>query len=151
MTTENLTVMRGFTDKIGWLESRQKTLAQNIANADTPGYRPLDAVPYQFKDILAMSSTSKLSLATGQAAGGMTPAAPKLAGTDGAHMNINGMQGDTQEPDNKKQRQTYETAPVGNSVVLEEQLLKMGENFADHRLMTNLYQKNVDMLKMSTK
>lgn len=151
MTTENLTVMKGFSDKIGWLESRQKTLAQNIANADTPNYRPLDAVSYDFKDILAMTSSSKLALASGQVGGSGAPASPKLDVTDKSHMNINGLPGDTQEPDNKKQRRTYETAPAGNSVVLEEQLLKMGENYADHRLMTNLYQKNVDMIKSSLK
>lgn len=151
MTTENLTVMRGFADKIGWLESRQKTLAQNIANADTPGYRPMDAVPYDFKDILAMSSTSKLSLASGQTGPTAGPGTPKLENTDVAHMNVNGTAGEAQEPDNKKQRRTYEVAPAGNSVVLEEQLLKMGENYADHRLMTNLYQKNVDMMKLSVR
>lgn len=151
MTTENLTVMKGFVDKVGWLEARQKTLAQNIANADTAGYRPMDAVPYEFKDLLAMSSTSKLSLASGQVGGSGRPTAPKLDNTNNAHLNVNGLPGDVQEPDNKKQRRTYEVAPAGNSVVLEEQLLKMGENYADHRLMTNLYQKNVDMLKLSVK
>ena len=151
MTTENLTVMRGFTDKIGWLEARQKALATNISNADTPNYRPVDTVPYDFKDVLAETSTSKLSLASGQTGGSGRPSAPKLNNTDTAHLNINGMPGDVQEPDNKKQRRTYETAPAGNSVVLEEQLLKMGETYTDHRLMTNLYQKNVDMLKLSVK
>ena len=151
MTTENLTVMRGFTDKIGWIESRQKTLSQNISNADTPGFRPMDAVPYEFKDLLSMSSTSKLSLAAGQVGGSGRPSLPKLENTDKAHLNNQGLPGDVQEPDNKKQRRTYEVAPAGNSVVLEEQLLKMGENYADHRLMTNLYQKNVDMLKLSVK
>ena len=47
----------------------------------------------------------------------------------------------------KNQRSTYETSPSGNSVVLEEQLLKMNENYTDHRLTTTIYQKNVDMLK----
>lgn len=150
MTTENLTVLHGMTEKIGWLESRQKTLAQNIANADTPNYRPLDAVPYEFKDVLAMTSSSKLALASGQVGTGR-PTAPKMEMTDKSHLNVNGLPGDVQEPDNKKQRQTYETAPAGNSVVLEEQLLKMGENYADHRLMTNLYQKNVNLIKSSLK
>ncbi len=150
MTTENLTVMRGFTDKIGWLESRQKTLAQNIANADTPGYRPIDAAPLEFKDLVAKSSTSKLSLAAGQNGPASGPASPRLNNTDQAHMNLNGSASE-KEPDTKTQRRTYETAPAGNAVVLEEQLLKMGENYADHRLMTNLYQKNVDLIKSSLK
>jgi len=32
--------------RLAWLESRQRVLAQNIANADTPGYRPRDLRPF---------------------------------------------------------------------------------------------------------
>lgn len=151
MTTENLNVMQAFTQKIDWLEQRQKTLAQNIANADTPHYRPGDLKPIDFKGLLNTSS-SQLSLAAGQTdSGASAPASPHLATTEAAHMNLNGGPGGKPDPEGKPQRRTYEIAPAGNSVVLEEQLLKMGENYADHRLMTNLYQKNVDMLKMSLK
>jgi flagellar basal-body rod protein FlgB len=30
------------TKRMSWLSQRQKVLAQNIANADTPGYAPRD-------------------------------------------------------------------------------------------------------------
>lgn len=150
MTTENLRLMQGFTQKIGWIEARQKVLAEVIANADTPGYRPTDLVKLKesdlnFKDLLG-GSTSRLSLAAGQS-GGLS--APEASRTDTGHMNINGLS--EPAPKGQKQKRTYETAPAGNAVVLEEQLLKMSENYADHRLMTNLYQKNIDMLKMSVK
>ena len=32
--------------KLGWIESRQRVLSQNIANADTPGYRTRDVAPF---------------------------------------------------------------------------------------------------------
>lgn len=148
MTTENLTVMQGFAQKMGWIEKRQKVLAQNIANADTPGYRPTDVVPLDFKGLMKRT-TSPLSLSS---AGQVTsPKAPSLATTNPAHLNVNGQAGGNAPVKDKKQRVTYETAPAGNAVVLEEQLLKMGENYADHRLMTNLYQKNMDFLKGSLK
>jgi flagellar basal-body rod protein FlgB len=150
MTTENLTLMQGFTKKIGWNETRQKLLAEVIANADTPGYRPHDLVKLnesdlKFKDLLG-GSTSRLSLASGQA-GGL--AGTEMGRTNAAHMGSGGVT--DPGPESKKVRRNYETAPAGNAVVLEEQLLKMGENYADHRLMTNLYQKNIDMLKISVK
>ncbi len=150
MTTENLRLMQGFTQKIGWNEARQKVLAEVIANADTPGYRPKDLIALKesdlkFKDLLG-DSTSRLSLAAGQV-GGIS--APDTARTSAAHMDINGLS--EPAPKGKPQKRTYETAPAGNAVVLEEQLLKMSENYADHRMMTNLYQKNIDMLKMSVK
>ena len=32
--------------RLAWLENRQRVLAQNIANADTPGYQPRDLRPF---------------------------------------------------------------------------------------------------------
>lgn len=146
MTTENLAVMQGLTKKMDWLENRQKVVAQNIANADTPGYRPHDIAPLDFKDLLG-SSASKLSMGGGAA----RVAAPSLAGTNSQHMSLGGASGNDRSPAEKAVKNSYETAPVGNAVVLEEQLLIMGNNYAEHRMMTNLYQKNVDMMKASLK
>ncbi len=139
MTTENLSLMQGMLHKMSWLEERQKVLAQNIANADTPNYRPQDLTPIDFKGLLG-NSTSSVSLA-----------APKMATTNEKHLSSGGASGTSGQTDAKKQKKTYEVAPAGNSVVLEEQLLKMNENVTDHRLITNLYQKNIDMLKLSLK
>ena len=33
--------------RLHWLDRRQSVLAQNVANADTPGYRPHDLTPFQ--------------------------------------------------------------------------------------------------------
>lgn len=33
--------------RLHWLEKRQGVLAQNVANADTPGFRPRDVAPFQ--------------------------------------------------------------------------------------------------------
>lgn len=150
MTTENLKVLQAFTQKIDWAEQRQKQLAQNIANADTPSYRPGDLVPLNFKGLLNNSS-SALSLATGQSGSTAAPVAPQLTATSASHLNLNGGPGGAPDAKGQPQKRTYEIAPAGNSVVLEEQLMKLGENYAEHRMMTNLYQKNIDMLKMSLK
>ncbi len=32
--------------RLAWLEQRQRTLAQNVANANTPGYQPRDLTPF---------------------------------------------------------------------------------------------------------
>lgn len=139
MTTQELTLMQGMVKKMDWLEERQKVLAQNIANADTPDYRPMDVTPPDFKDLLGVS-TSSVSLS-----------APGLSTTDIKHLGLGGASGSSAEPDAKKQKNTYEVAPASNSVVLEEQLLKMNQNVTDHRLVSTLYQKNIDMLKASLK
>ena len=42
-----------------------------------------------------------------------------------------------------------ETSPNGNSVVLEEQMAKMGETGISHRLTTELYKKHLNMIRMA--
>jgi flagellar basal-body rod protein FlgB len=135
----NLVLMNAMASKMDWLEARQKALAQNIANADTPGARPVDIAAPDFKSMLG-ASTSSLSLG-----------APHMTATSGKHLGLGGTAVTPQQAREKAQKTTYEVAPAGNAVVLEEQLLKMNENFSEHRLITNLYQKNVDMLEKSVK
>jgi len=132
MTTQDLALMQAAIKKMHWHEERQKVLAQNISNADTARYQPQDIAPLDFKGLLE-SSSSKISLS--------------MAATDPKHMGLNGAASASGQGAIKNQKNTYETSPSGNSVVLEEQLLKMNENFTDHRLTTTIYQKNIDMLK----
>ena len=141
MTTQDLTLMQAAIQKMHWHEGRQKVLAQNIANADTPLYTPQDITPLDFKGLLE-SSTSKLSLSgtTGGNAGHLTT-------TDAKHLGSGRTSGSYRQVSEKNQKNPYETSPSGNGVILEEQLLKMNKNYADHRLTTTIYQKNVDMLK----
>lgn len=139
MSTSDLTLMNAMVQRMDWQEERQKLLAQNIANADTPNYRPLDVTPIDFKSMLS-NSTSSASVS-----------AARLATTNEGHIGLGGTSGSSDKGNVKKQKKTYEVTPTGNSVVLEEQLLKMNENMSDHRFTTNLYQKNIDMIKLSLK
>ena len=42
MTLQNLSLFQAMGAKLNYLDQRQKVIAQNIANADTPNYRPKD-------------------------------------------------------------------------------------------------------------
>ncbi|MBI3440337.1 MAG: flagellar basal body rod protein FlgB [Proteobacteria bacterium] len=133
MATQDLKLLQAAIEKVHWHEQRQKVLSQNIANANTPGYQAQDVAPLDFKTLLEGSSSSlSLSMAT----------------TDPKHLGLNGTSVSRQHAV-QKQKNTYGVSPNGNSVVMEEQLLKMNENFTDHRLTTTIYQKNIDMLKSS--
>src|SRR3546814_774303 len=44
----SIPVFRMMQDKMSWLTQRQRVLAQNIANADTPGYGAEDLKPIDF-------------------------------------------------------------------------------------------------------
>jgi flagellar basal-body rod protein FlgB len=149
MTTQNLTLLKAMVQKMGWLEERQKVIAQNIANADTPGYRPNDVTPIDFKSMLG-KATSAPSLGSGLSGIGAPAAASATSGlalTNAGHLNVGGVSSSTHKAQEKQEKNPYEIAPAGNAVVLEEQLLKMNETYTDHRFITNLYQKNIDMLK----
>ncbi len=144
MTTQDLTLMSALLQKMDWTEHRQQVLSQNIANADTPGYKPQDIQPLDFKGLLS-HSTSTLSLTS---VGGGSPG---LTTTNPMHLTASGTTAGGDMTKAKNSKNNYETAPAGNSVVLEEQLLKMNSNYADHSFASNLYMRNMQMLKSSIK
>jgi flagellar basal-body rod protein FlgB len=137
MTTQDLTLLQAAISKMHWNEARQKTLSENIANADTPGYEAKDIAPLDFKSLL------KTSDAKGSPASGGV----RLAATNAKHLSV----GTPGMPEPKKEKSPYEASPTGNSVSLEEQLMKMNKNFSDHHLSTVIYQKNIDMLRNAIK
>jgi flagellar basal-body rod protein FlgB len=117
--------------KMDWLGQRQKVLAQNVANADTPGYAPQDLKEGPFERMvrgrMAVVQPRRTDVQH------MTPAS--TAG-DGAHREF--------EP-----RERYETAPSGNAVVLEEQLVKVQQTQIDYQTMTSLYSKHLRMFSLA--
>ncbi|HEY4162188.1 MAG TPA: flagellar basal body rod protein FlgB, partial [Dongiaceae bacterium] len=73
----------------------------------------------------------------------LMPVEPKR--TDPKHMV--GTIPEAEPVDSKKEKKPYETAPAGNSVVLEEQMMKLSQSQADYNTVVNLYTKHVEMLK----
>ncbi len=116
--------------RIDWLEQRQTVLAQNVANADTPDYRPRDVKPLKFDALVA------------EAKPGL-----KLAATSGTHMD--GTMPPTSPIRSNKQRRVFETAPAGNAVVLEEQLAKVDRTELAHKLANTLYRKHLGFFRIA--
>jgi len=141
MTTQDLTLMSALLQKMDWTENRQKILSQNIANADTPGYQAQDIEPLDFKAILG-SSASKLSLAA---------AGTGIETTNPMHISGSGATPASAGGDGSVSRHPYEVSPAGNAVILEEQLVKLNGNYTDHSFASNLYIRNMAMLKSALK
>jgi len=129
MDLNQFSVFRMMTGKMHWLAERQTLLSQNVANADTPNYRPKDLKELDFKD-----------------AGAGRSFRVALAQTHESHF---GGSPDSMAVKSQKQKDTYETNPNGNGVVLEEQLIKVGQNRHDYTLMTRLYRKHKQMFTMA--
>ncbi len=106
--------------RMHWLDQRQRVLAQNMANLDTPGYRPSDLRP--FAQTLARSQSG-------------------MVRTNAAHGS--GGQGGDVRPD----RQLVETTPDGNGVSLEDQAMKVADTDTAHALALSLHRRFLTMFR----
>ena len=132
MSTQDIGLLQALDAKMTYLNQRQKVLAQNIANGDTPGYRPREMKAVDFGSVLGSltgDSTAKLQ---------MTITNP---------MDLGSAAGNIVHATDQTQKKTYETSPDGNSVVMEEQMVKSTQNTMDYNLATSLYEKNIALLR----
>lgn len=105
--------------RLHWLEARQGVLARNVANADTPGFKPRDVAAFSLPGQTALVATHRGHI------GGVLAAV--AAGTVSSSR--------------------LETRPNGNAVSLEEEMLKIGETQVEHQALTGLYQRSLQTLK----
>jgi len=126
------TLLTGIGTSMKHLAERQRVIAQNIANSETPGFKARDVAAPNFASLLPTEG------------GKPAVARPRITLTSGmsalgAHAPMaNGIMLD---------RDTAETKPDGNNVTLEDQLLKMGQIQADFATMTGIYRKQMGLLK----
>lgn len=121
MSIGNSAIFGMMQDKMDWLGQRQRVLAQNIANADTPGYHARDLVPLSFNDTLDRQNM-QVTLATSNPQHVALPDSSAQYGE-------------------KRASSVYETSIDQNSVVLEEQMIKVNQTAGDYSLATNIYRK----------
>ena len=110
--------------RMQWHQQRQQVLAQNVSNADTPNYRPLELEEPKFD----------------MSAPGLGPL--QLARTDPVHI-----AGFTDSGDARADRQQYEVRPAGNAVNLEDEMIKLASNQMDYQAATQLYSRSLGLLK----
>ncbi len=110
-----------------WLSTRQVTIASNVANANTPGYRAQDVQPFS-----AVLSHMQLPMATTEA-GHLQPASFSSGKT------------------NVKPGESWDVVYSGNSVNLEQEMMKAGEVTNAHALNTNIVRAFHQMLGMAVK
>lgn len=116
--------------RLAWLDRRQEVLAHNVANADTPGYRPRDIEPFAFEAVVRRQG-ERLALQV----------------SDDGHRT--GTQRSEAAFGDASQRRPYETAPAGNAVILEEQMAKVNETALAHDAATGLYRKYLGMIRLA--
>ncbi len=130
MDFATLPLFQAVKKRLNWLGQRQEVLSQNVANADTPGYRARDLKAYDFREIVRRE-TQQIN---------MTVTAPNQ---------LPGQRKRLRDFTEAETKIPYETRPDGNSVVLEEQMVKINEAGLKHRLTTELYRKHLALFRMA--
>lgn len=122
MNSTDSTLMQMLTGQMRYMSSRQSVLAQNIANVDTPQYQAQDLKKLDFAN-LAAAESHRLD----------------LRATSAKHMH------GTIDPGTafaaQKDRDTFEITPVGNNVVLEEQMANISDTGAQFQIANSLFKK----------
>ncbi len=113
---EQIGIMRTLSAMARHAERRQNVIAENIANANTPGYKAVD-----------LKSFAEIYKATHR------------SGQDITKMVADAHPIKTDDP----------AKPNGNTVSLEEQMLRSAETLGEHDMALLIYRKSLDMLKMA--
>lgn len=130
MGLTDLPVVRAFKEKLRFHEQRQRILADNVANATTPGFRGRDV---KAPDFFRMAAEVRPE-------GNVAPAQTSpmhLAGTvvsNRSHLKDRTVEG-------------YEVTPDGNGVTLEEQMMKVADNQIEFQVATSLYQRSLGLIR----
>ncbi len=93
--------------KLDWAAKRARLIAQNVANADTPGYKARDLDKFTFKDALQAVAPVTVARTNPQHLKGTIPEQSRFTV--------------------RKNLKTSEAAPDGNNVVVEEQMQKLSD------------------------
>ena len=104
--------------RLQWLDDRQRVLARNIANSDTPGYVPRDEQPFSSTmadQVSAPTRTDPMHLSGTLDTGSTVATVPRQRSID------------------------------GNAVQVDAELTKVADTDTQQRLVTSLYSKYMSM------
>jgi flagellar basal-body rod protein FlgB len=124
MAIADIPILSMLRTRLDWAQTRQRVLAENVANADTPHFRPRDIAQPKFDSSPSIAPV-------------------RLATTESGHI-----QGSDSADSFRAQRANgYEIRPTGNAVNLEEEMMKVAANQMDYQAAASLYTRSLSLLK----
>ena len=111
--------------KLHWNQERQRLLAENVANADTPEFRPSDLAAPKFDAPVP----------------GVAPLT--LLRTNPAHL----VSAESSAAFDLQRGGEFEVVPTGNAVNLEDEMLKVAANQMDFQAASALYGRGLGLIK----
>ena len=127
MAISDLPIFSMLRTRMNWHQERQRLLAENVANADTPGYRP--------RDLGSLDFGRQVQQASGQL---------QLALTAPGHITSAGATGGSFPTERSGK---YDVRPTGNAVNLEDEMMKVAANQMDFQAATSLYTHSLGLIK----
>jgi len=125
MAITDLPMLSMLRTRMQWHQERQRVLAENVSNSDTPNFRPRDLVEPTF-DKTGINGMHEISM--------MRTSASHIQAT-GVSETFGANPGG------------YETRPAGNAVNIEDEMLKVASNQMDYAAAASLYSKSLDLIK----
>jgi flagellar basal-body rod protein FlgB len=137
MALDQIPLFSMLKGRLGYISQRERVIAQNVANSDTPGFMPKDLKPFTLPPGVGSADGAQM----------VTPTI-----TNAGHMGLDGQSGagavrtftSADTPDS-------ETTLDGNHVVLEDQMMKMTEARLDYDTAIGFYQKSLAMLRLAAR
>ena len=126
MPISDIPILSMLRERMQWHQARQRVLAENVANADTPGYHARDLAPPNFARALQTASLA-------------------LDRTNPEHIAANGGSGSQFAEDDPH----YEVRPRGTSVSHEDEMLKLAGNQMDYDAVASLYTHSLALIKLA--
>jgi flagellar basal-body rod protein FlgB len=126
MPIADIPILAMLRTRMEWHQERQRVLAENVSNADTPNYQARDLMPPDFGRELSAASLD-------------------LARTDPEHLAAEGIGSQFASDTGGR----FEVRPRGNSVTHEDEMMKVASNQMDFEAVSSLYTRSLALIKIA--
>ena len=130
MSVNNLPLFGMLRSKLSWLTERQSVIADNVANASTPGFRAQDLKKLSFTELMDKAKDG------GPVREGEVETSRIRLSRDFARYKVGDMMGS-------------ESTPNGNNVSLEDQMMRSAETQVEYQAAIDIYKKGMTLMKMA--
>ena len=128
MAITDFPILSMLRTRLQWHQERQRVLAENVSNADTPKFRPRDLSEPNFDQPALAAATPGVTLVR----------------TEAGHISGVGVTGSAFRTQASR---NYEVRPTGNAVSLEDEMIKVAANQMDYQAATALYSRSLGLIK----
>lgn len=143
MELDDIPILAAMKQQMKHLFAERTVISENVANADTPGYRAQALPAPDFSKLVEDLEAARREAREGMGARGAGRTA--MQGTRAGHISAAAGGGLSRPED----LDAYEENPDGNAVSLEHEMIRAADNQMAYDLTTQLYRKNLGLMKIA--